>query len=133
MDDRPSLDAEASRVMPTVEKIVRDAGVDPSVVHPVFIRSRVEVGLCIGFSPHETVAFIARDWPAQGPESAAQAERLFQAAVSAVDRDQARLSVLLSASQGLGMVQAASLLVTDPDGQIGLKLMLERRAAAAGS
>jgi hypothetical protein len=116
---------KSRRLLAAVKAIIRDAGLDPSVVHPAFISSRVNIGQALQFSPHEIVLFIARDWHEERPRR--EGLQLFKAAVSA---NKARASIMTSAGSGIGMVQAASLLLADPYGQLALKHMMGRRTAA---
>ena len=108
LDQPPYGPVEVGQTTRAVVKILQDAGVDPSPTDLLFFRGPIASGMRHGLSPHEIVAFVARDWPDRPPESAKEAERLSRAVMSAVGRKQARSTMIAAVKGGLDMAHAAA-------------------------
>ena len=104
------------RLKRDVSAVLKSGGIDPSVLPPAFIDSRVTAGLYLGFSAAEIVAFMYQEWPEDRPASEAAAS--FTAAAAQVHQGRARRVVVLHAMRGTHLIEAATLAALDPDGRM---------------
>jgi hypothetical protein len=107
-------DEAEGRMRSAVAEILRSAQVCPGLSASPFFRSYITGGAVFDFSPHEVVAFMAHDWSALlRSEGEAEKERLFDTAVSAVHRGEARWQTVMAAADGFDMVFTATRLMVD--------------------